>query len=683
MKFARLVPFLVGIIASSVVATPADAEEYVRVGSLLSQDQYVAGVEGSSFSLSVFVEGPSSLGDRAPTSLLVTAHRPVETRRDLHEVLLGELPSNVDTLEFPIEGRRDASGVITLSIPIELGTTTPEKLQMSASGLYPVSIVLAVGAEFTDRLVTFVERLPDGNTEPETAAPLPTSIFGSIRGSVTMQSDGSTVVSADDRSSLSDLVTVADALPGFPLTVSVSPETVQGLSRSTPEDAQLLTSLQFTDSFSFLSRPYVDIEPRDVVGTRFTDVFVDQLRQGEDALSDSLPLTTARRVAWAVQEAPSAADVQLIRDLGFRSILLLPDAQREAGMELLQFVDPTRLVDLELEGRGTIEAQVADSRMSDLLTRAARYPVSDSFLVAQHLLADLKLLRQEIVGRGESLTGRSLVLTTNDGSMMSIELLTALVDTLSASRLVTLVDLDEALSRSAVGLADGRPIALNLPEPDSVADEDPFISYSFAASRIAAYSSMLPDGDDRPENWRRFLDVLPDRRFDTERRQNFVDVIVTDTAAVADGLVAPTPAAFTLGGRSSQIRLSLRNDGPTDLRVRLRLASPKLLFPDGEPLVVLASGTTTPVEIQVEARSNGRFPVTVQVITPDGGVALTDPIVFTARVNALAGLGQVVTGVALLLLATWWVRHWRAQYRRKQADILASTSRHPSTDHTT
>lgn len=683
MKVLRLVPFLVAVIASSIVAAPAGAEDFARVGSLLSQDQYVAGVEGSSFSLSVFVEGPSSLGDRAPTSLLVTAHRPVETRRELHEVLLGELPSNVDTLEFPIEGLRDASGVITLSIPIELGTTTPGKLQMSAAGLYPVSIVLAVGAEFTDRLVTFVERLPDGNTEPETAAPLPTSIFGSISGSVTMQSDGSTVVSADDRSSLSDLVTVADALPGFPLTVSVSPETVQGLSRSTPEDGQLLTSLQFTDSLSYLSMPYVDIEPRDVVGTRFTDVFVDQLRQGEDALSDALPLTTARRVAWAVEEAPSAADVQLIRDLGFRSILLLPDAQREPGMELLQFVDPTRLVDLELEGRGTIEAQVADPRLSDLLTRAARYPVSDSFLVAQHVLADIKLLRQEIVDRGESLTGRSLVLTTNDGSMMSIELLTAVVDTLGASRLVALVDLDEALSRSAVGLADGRPIALTLPEPESVADEAPFVSYSFAASRIAAYSSMLPDGDDRPENWRRFLDVLPDRRFDAAQRQEFVEVIVTDTAMIADGLVAPTPAAFTLGGRSSQLRLSLRNDGPTDLRVRLRLASPKLLFPDGEPVVVLASGTTTPVEIEVEARSNGRFPVTVQVITPDGGVALTDPIVFTARVNALAGLGQVVTGVALLLLATWWVRHWRAQYRRKQADILASTSRHPSTDHTT
>jgi len=681
MRARHLVPLLMVALGSSLVVPPVGAEEYARVGSLLSQDQYVAGLEGSSFAMSLFVEGSSSLGDRAPTSLLVTAHQPVESRRELHEVLLGTLPSNVDALEFDIAGLCDASGVIDLVVPIEIGTTTSEKLQMSATGIYPVSIALVVGAEVTDRIVTFVERLPEGSSEPETAAPLPTAIFGSIDGAVTLQPDGSTTVTNNDRSSLADLVTVAEALPGFPLTVAVRPETVEGLSRSTGEDAQLLASLQFADSMSFLSMPYVGLDPEDVVGTRFSDVFVDQLRLGEDSLSDSLPLTTTRRTAWVMDRAPTAAEAQLLRDLGFRSILMLPNAQRDEGMELLGFLDPTRLVDLAFEGRGAIEAQVADQRMSDLLTQASRLTTSDSFLVAQHVLADLKLLRREILDRGESLSGRSLVLATNDGSMMSIELLTAVVDTLSASRLVTLVDLDDALSRTAVGLADGRPISVTLPIRSDTVDESPFVTHSLMSSRVSAYASMLPDGDERPTLWRRLVDVLVDQRLDSASRQDYVEVIVADTAMVADGLVAPTPATFTLGGRSSQLRLSMRNDGPTDLTIRLRLASPKLLFPDGEPVVLLAAGSLTPIEIDVEARSNGRFPVTVQVVTPDGGVALTDPIVFTARVNALAGLGQVVTGVALLLLATWWVHHWRGQYRRKQAEVLASTVRHPSSDH--
>ena len=150
------------------------------------------------------------------------------------------------------------------------------------------------------------------------------------------------------------------------------------------------------------------------------------------------------------------------------------------------------------------------------------------------------------------------------------------------------------------------------------------------------------------------------------------------TDSVVAGLVAPTSTSFTLGGRVSEIRLGLLNEGSTDILVRLRLSSPKLDFPDGEPVITLVAGSLTPVEIAVKARSNGRFPVTVQIVTPEGGVALTEPIVFTARVNALAGLGQVVTGVALLLLATWWVHHWRGQFRRRQNDVLASTTRHPS-----
>jgi len=37
-------------------------------------------------------------------------------------------------------------------------------------------------------------------------------------------------------------------------------------------------------------------------------------------------------------------------------------------------------------------------------------------------------------------------------------------------------------------------------------------------------------------------------------------------------------------------------------------------------------------------------------------------------VSALAGLGQLVTGVALLLLASWWIAHWRKQHRMKAVE---------------
>ena len=43
----------------------------------------------------------------------------------------------------------------------------------------------------------------------------------------------------------------------------------------------------------------------------------------------------------------------------------------------------------------------------------------------------------------------------------------------------------------------------------------------------------------------------------------------------------------------------------------------------------------------------------------------------TARVNALTGLGQVVTGGAVLVLLSWWFAHFRRRRRRRLATITA------------
>jgi len=83
----------------------------------------------------------------------------------------------------------------------------------------------------------------------------------------------------------------------------------------------------------------------------------------------------------------------------------------------------------------------------------------------------------------------------------------------------------------------------------------------------------------------------------------------------------------------------------------------------------------------VEARSNGRFPVTVELVTPRGDVLLGSETV-TARVSALAGLGQVVTVVAALMLLTWWVHNWRTKRRRSIEDAI-DASGHPARKATT
>jgi hypothetical protein len=72
--------------------------------------------------------------------------------------------------------------------------------------------------------------------------------------------------------------------------------------------------------------------------------------------------------------------------------------------------------------------------------------------------------------------------------------------------------------------------------------------------------------------------------------------------------------------------------------------------------------------IDVIALSNGLFPVDVRIFTADGSSQLGKKIAVSARVNALAGLGRVVSGVALLLLLTWWAAHFRRKYRTRISD---------------
>jgi len=53
------------------------------------------------------------------------------------------------------------------------------------------------------------------------------------------------------------------------------------------------------------------------------------------------------------------------------------------------------------------------------------------------------------------------------------------------------------------------------------------------------------------------------------------------------------------------------------------------------------------------------------------------PVIMTARVNALSGLGQVVTGGAVLILVSWWYGHFRRRRRQRRA-MLGEVDNPPS-----
>ncbi|MFM7872491.1 MAG: DUF6049 family protein, partial [Actinomycetota bacterium] len=224
----------------------------------------------------------------------------------------------------------------------------------------------------------------------------------------------------------------------------------------------------------------------------------------------------------------------------------------------------------------------------------------------------------------------------------------------------------------------GRPVVIDLLRSDRLPDPSTVQQLSDLTATVDAFSSMLPSGDFRPRRWRRLLDVFPHRGFTADQRQAYAATIADETRQLSEGVLPPAATTFTLGGRDAPLRFSVRNDGDTDVRVLIRLTSAKLTLPEGDKVVSIPARSATAVDIPVVARSNGRFPVSLQLLTPDGGVQIGPVVTLTARVNALAGLGQLVTGIAVLLLLSWWISHFRRQHRQRRTQDVRLGRRHPS-----
>ncbi len=180
---------------------------------------------------------------------------------------------------------------------------------------------------------------------------------------------------------------------------------------------------------------------------------------------------------------------------------------------------------------------------------------------------------------------------------------------------------------------------------------------------LVSSASMLIDGDARTTVWIDQLDALLANDVTDAESTALIDQLLAESAEIRTGIVPPVPFTFTLTGRSDSIPIRIGNTSSEGLRVIVRLSSAKLTFPQNDRVVVLRANDTTDIEMPVRARSNGTTPISVQLLTPLGE-PLGEPVTFTARVNSLAGLGQLLTGAFVLTLATWWIANWRQRRSR-------------------
>ncbi len=573
------------------------------------------------------------------------------------------LPPPVDGIELldvrsmiTVESPNEA--LLTVSVPTDTAPSVAEKLEFNEDGIYPIVVQLSAGEQVVARHGTVVER----RSVAPGCRPTPDHRPVAVRRDRRSRARPAPTEEYDDAvTEFVGLVADAEALDAS-VTMAVPPSVVTAAVADgaiDPDDPDLLV-----DDI-LLAAPATPFDVSTAVAVDRVDAFVRQLRAGEDDVAEAIGKVPVRDV-WPATSELSAPAAQVLRDLGFRYLAMPADVYRttvadDPGVEV-PAVD--RFVELPLPDGGSMPALIVDEEFGSAFTSDATDEILAESTPAEWAIQTIADLRLQQYAAPASLRRepRSRLIAVPGLGAFDPRLAAELERVAATTEAIRFSPANDLSSATATATVDPPP---ELPDVAGPSLDARLQRIGDVANTLQTAASMLPADDPRPAGWVRQLDSFVSTAFDDDTVNAELDELVAEADTLRDGVVAPEPFTFTLTGRSGDIDIRVGNDLDEPLNVVVRLSSPRLEFPDGDVTVTLAPNDVTVVNVPVVARSNGTSPVTVEVLTPNS-VPLTEPVTLTSRVNALTGLGQVLTAALFLMLLTWWFSHWRARRRKNE-----------------
>jgi hypothetical protein len=571
----------------------------------------------------------------------------------------------------------------TVELVLDVGTdvvdSVESRLKMDRPGLYPVRIQLLVADADDNVLVatagTVVQRLAGAlDTDVAVAPPIDLSVVTVTPG----PPPGADDEAAEARQGLDRAIELAATLRA-PVTLEVPP-TLIAEAAETPEGSERLAAALADDELVAL--PIVPLDVSSAVAAGRAASYTRLVIAGEELITGAAPTTPVRRDVWITSDPLSAGGAQHLRDLGTRFVVM-PAAVYEDSID--DDLPPTdRFVAAELPDGGTLPFLVVGPVAEQLTQRSADRILAESTAVEWSVETLVEMLVEQALddaeassrgGRPATPPRRSRILTTPDLTSPDARLLQALTELAATTPSVRFTNASALTGVTDVALDDGDPVTIRLPEVAGPSLDARIELLDDTALELASAASMLPDDDPRPDRWSTQLDVLISTGYSDSEVEAAVAELVAEAVALEQAVELPEPFTFTLTGRSGTIEVRLGNTIDEPLDVVVSLDSTKITFPDGPQQVRLRPLDETSVFVPVEAEANGTSSINLVVSTP-AGETLGEPVTLTARVTALTGLGQVLTGGFVLVLLTWWFTHWRA---RRRAELVGDgRDRHPS-----
>jgi hypothetical protein len=576
----------------------------------------------------------------------VVAYGTLLTRLEFEESLTdGELGDEAYEGESVPVGPLPANGgLVTVTIPAEAEL---------GQGVHPVEIqLLDQAGDVATSLVTYTTML----TATDGLTPLAVSVVLDISTPPALQPDGSVVMSDDALDRIDERVTVLEDAPDMPLTVAPRPETIDSLPQVDPDEGgrgfTLLGRLErATDDVPILARPFTDIDLAALIDADMVSEVNNQADAGAQVVRSRFGREPVPGV-WLVSGTVGDPAARLLNQVGVSNAIVDRAAVAEAPdlSETRVPLEPIRL------GDGGPEAMVNDDAL------AARLAGTGGVLDAQRFVAELATMWLEEPG-----VGRGVVVRIPAAAPLDPELVGRALDVMAepgAVEALAPVSAPEVFTRVQPTEGEGRPVAI--PAPHTVTSDLAPLKGRIERARasVVGIGNVL-GSDDVTRSLQQSLLLATGSTTADDQRNAYVGRVTTELSRV-EGLVdAPDVFRITLTSRSGSIPLTLTNNSDGEIRVQVNLQSDQLQFPEGDEFDQVLQPGATRIDIPVRVLASGAFPLDIEIRSADGSVRLQETR-YDIRSTAVSGVGVVLSVGAIIFLALWWVRNWRATTRSKR-----------------
>jgi hypothetical protein len=342
---------------------------------------------------------------------------------------------------------------------------------------------------------------------------------------------------------------------GGVMSLRMSPETLNSLAiSSNPQDAELLGQLQVVlAKHQVLASTFVPFDPSSAEKAKLGSEFDKQLARGIEILNARNGDAGINPRTWFSTRPINTDGISLLARSGFSNVVFSPRAAQSLGA----LDSYTKQYQANYTGDSTakVSIAVADLRYAASLSASNTNPVQTSMAVAAEIIAQQGELA---LGQRRPLE-HHLIISTLDGSLPNPVLLNSLLVALSNAPQITLRPLGSIKrateASTPLTMPSGAPIDLQArrPQLQTVVDE------------ITSTRSML--SADAPQRmwWEDALLLIQSDSLNSERFDLYLKGFRAQLRMFRASVSVPESLTFTLSGKSSDLRLQLRNSASMPL----------------------------------------------------------------------------------------------------------------------